>query len=94
MKDDKQIKRTNNGFWLLERGQAEGLEMPLWWAGGDRWVANVNDVPEDYRFETIHHAKATIVIEREEREPNGWPWRCRITEHAFMGTQSEESDGR
>jgi hypothetical protein len=69
-------------FWLIERGTP-----PLWWAGSDRWVSDVNEVPSKYRFPTIHLAQATILVEKEVREGDyehrNWTG-CRATAHSMI----------
>jgi hypothetical protein len=71
-----------NVFYLLERGQAQGQSPPLWWAGDELWVDDVNRVPAEYRFETHHHAHAAIIIHREDY--GSWPWACQVTEHLMV----------
>lgn len=70
-------------FWLVERGEPEGLARTYWWAGGDTWVTDVNDVPPEFRFESKVHIQVAIA-EKHDYE-GGWSrCKCRFTEHMFV----------
>lgn len=76
-------------FWLVERtgGKSDwcGQDVDgrlLWWAGGSRWLTDVNEVPSEYRFASVRDARYAMAT--DGRDDFWIENMARVAEHLML----------